>query len=132
MTRRDLFPVTFRAHHSPSSCRLASTVTYIPGTGAFLILERDNQGGPDAWVKRIYYVDLLNSTPGGLLGKSLVIDLLDGLSFFTQGLVPEKLEGLAFTEDGNLFLMNDNDGVDDNNGATYLWNLSEMDYDSEQ
>lgn len=97
-------------------------ITY-KGDGVFYILERDNQGGPDAAVKKVYSVDLMSySGEDEIVEKTLVIDLLPILIEATQGLVPEKIEGLAYTEKG-LFLINDNDGVDDNSGETNLWNL---------
>ena len=38
----------------------------------------------------------------------------------TGGLVPEKLEGLTVLQGGERLIVNDNDGVDDNNGETQL------------
>lgn len=37
--------------------------------------------------------------------------------------VPDKLEGLAFTKDGRVWLGSDNDGVDENYGETLLFSL---------
>ena len=40
-----------------------------------------------------------------------------------KGLVPEKVEGMAMMDDGNVYVCNDNDGVDDNSGETQLLNV---------
>jgi hypothetical protein len=42
------------------------------------------------------------------------------------GLVPEKIEGSAITASGNVWIVNDNDGVDDNSGETQLLNLGPL------
>jgi hypothetical protein len=84
------------------------------------ILERDNQGGPDARVKRIYRLDSNDfSWNGEVVEKTLVYDIFPLLKSDSQGLTPEKVEGLAIGPKG-MWIMNDNDGVDDYNGATYL------------
>jgi hypothetical protein len=43
-----------------------------------------------------------------------------------KGLVPEKIEGLAVTKDGYVWIINDNDGVKDNNGETQLLNMGQL------
>ena len=42
------------------------------------------------------------------------------------GLIAEKVEGSAVTEDGDVYIINDNDGVDDNSGETNLINLGDI------
>lgn len=42
------------------------------------------------------------------------------------GLIPEKIEGLAVTRHGQVWIVNDNDGVDDNSGETELLNLGHL------
>lgn len=100
--------------------------------GDLAILERDNQGGPDARIKRIYRVDPSSVTfveegagPLPLLAKTLVSDLLSaGIVEITGGVVFEKFEGLAVDAGtGDAFIVNDNDGVDDNSGETRLFRL---------
>jgi len=97
---------------------------------AFAVIERDNQAGPDAVIKRIYrfsvdgVVALPDSSEGvtptfPVLTKTLVRDLVLDLQA-TGGLVLEKIEGLAVTSDGDALVVNDNDGVDDSNGETWL------------
>lgn len=102
-----------------------SDITY-KGDGMFYVLERDNQGNVDARIKRIYSINLFDTAgEGEVVEKTLVADLLPTLQEATQGLVPEKIEGLAYTSTG-VFLINDNDGVDDNSGETNLWNLGPL------
>ena len=98
------------------------------GNGRFLLVERDNQGGPDARVKRLYEIDL----DGAVLGdytmpveKTLVRNLMPDL-MAPGGLVFEKIEGSAVTPAGNVWIINDNDGVDDNSGESQLLNLGPL------
>lgn len=92
------------------------------GDGTFLVLERDNQFGPDAAIKRVYRVNLASATDGSTVTKTLVRDLVPDLTA-TGGLVPEKVEGLAVTANGDIWINNDNDGVDDNSGENQLLNI---------
>lgn len=93
--------------------------------GTFMVLERDNQGGPDAAIKRIYKVDLNNVSAGSTVTKTLVRDLMDDLNA-ANGLTPEKVEGLTVLANGDVLIINDNDGVDDNSGETQLINLGQL------
>ena len=94
----------------------------------FLVIERDNQGNVDAVIKRVYKfsIEALNALADPAVGlspdfpvveKTLVRDLMKDLRK-TKGLTLEKIEGLAITEDNDVFIINDNDGVDDSNGET--------------
>ena len=92
------------------------------GDDRFLVLERDNQGGPDAAIKRLYTIKLSpNLADGTTLDKTFVRDLIPDFAE-AGGLTHEKLEGLAVTDNG-VWIINDNDGVDDNSGETQLLNL---------
>lgn len=99
--------------------------------GALLVLERDKLNGPDARVKAIYRVDI--PTDGGVSGteaptvlpKTLVRDLLPDLAA-TNGYVQEKVEGIAVAGNGNLYVVTDNDGVEDANGETVFLNLGSL------
>lgn len=95
------------------------------GNGRFLIIERDNQGGPDAAIKRLYSVDISTVTDGATLNKTLERDLLNDLSA-GGAIIAEKVEGSAITSNGDVFIINDNDGVDDNSGETRLLNLGAL------
>lgn len=102
------------------------------GCEKFAVIERDNQGGPDATIKRIYTFSIddvsfrdRSRTPNfDILDKTLARDILvEGDFDSTGGLVPEKIEGLAVLCDGTTPIVNDNDGVDDSSGETQLVNL---------
>ena len=93
------------------------------GDGMFMVLERDNQGGPDAAVKRIYTIDLYNYSfeDGTVLTKTLYMDLVEsGALTETNGNIIEKVEGLAVMANKGIWINTDNDGVDDNSGESLL------------
>jgi hypothetical protein len=100
---------------------------------SFAVIERDNQAGADARVKRLYRfsvagVDPSADTPPGVvptfpvLEKTLAADLMPALQA-TGGAVLEKIEGLAVQPNGDALIVNDNDGVDDSSGETQLLRL---------
>jgi len=102
----------------------------------FLVLERDNQGGPDARIKRVYSFDIgglapLPEAPIGevpafpVVEKHLARDLIPDL-LADNGAVIEKVEGLAVFADGEALLATDNDGVDDASGETLFRNIGEL------
>lgn len=92
------------------------------GQGEFMVIERDNQGGPDAAIKRLYKFSVNGLSNGDTVSKTLVDDLMDDLAS-TGGLTPEKIEGAAALSNGDVYIINDNDGVDDNSGETQLMKL---------
>jgi len=97
------------------------------GGNRFLVVERDNQSGPDARVKRLYRIDLNGVAAGGVVPKTLVRDLMPDLRA-RGGHVVEKIEGVAVLPGGDVLIVNDNDGVDDgaNSGETLLLNLGRL------
>lgn len=112
-----------------------SELTLLPN-GAFAVIERDKGWGPttgfNAELKAIYGVDLATAEfrafddPSGLvtIGKSLLRDVLpdlEAVSIWTA----EKLEGLAVTADGQVYIVTDNDGVDGATGETIFLNLGD-------
>lgn len=111
-----------------------SEITHV-GNGEMIVVERDNQGGADAAVKRLYSFDADDvvwkghaQTPNlEAVAKTLVRDvLLAGDYGVTGGVVPEKLEGFCVLPNGDALIVNDNDGVDDNSGETQLLNLGDI------
>lgn len=97
--------------------------------GSLLVLERDKLNGPDARVKAIHRVDI--PTDGGVttaaespvaLPKTLARDLLPDLQA-TRGYVQEKVEGVTVAGNGRLYVVTDNDGLDDANGETVFLDL---------
>ena len=100
-----------------------SDITSI-GDGKFYVLERDNQGGFDSTIKKVYEIDLGDlseaaAVPSTVVEKTLVVDLVPEIMAFNGALL-EKVEGMAVDSDGNLWINNDNDGVDDNSGEQLL------------
>ncbi|KAL7560616.1 hypothetical protein ACA910_000068 [Epithemia clementina (nom. ined.)] len=88
------------------------------GNMQFAVLERDNQGGLDASIKKVYMVDLNGWYDGKIVEKILWKDLMYDLAA-ANGAIPEKTEGLACVHNG-CWVNNDNDGVDDNSGENQL------------
>ncbi len=102
------------------------------GNGRFAVIERDNQAGADARIKRLSTFSADGLTPladpaAGItptfpvLAKSEAVDLVPALTA-TGGVVLEKIEGLAAIGEDAL-IVNDNDGVNDSSGETQLLRL---------
>ena len=101
----------------------------------FLVIERDNQANVDAVVKRIYQFSIVGLTPHAepdlgeipdfpVVEKFLEKDLMKGLRK-AKGLILEKIEGMAISKKGDLYIINDNDGVDNSNGETQLLRIED-------
>ena len=106
-----------------------SEITLLPGGGARVaIVERDDRIQGDARIKRVYGVDLedadwrAHGEPLDTVSKRLLRDVLDELDERSIS-VPDKLEGLGITKDGEAWLATDNDGVDENFGETLFFRL---------
>ena len=119
---------------SPNGGWVGLSAISVLGDDEFAVIERDNQAGPDAVIKRIYSFSLSGLTPlpdpaasqepdFPVISKTLLRDLIPDLKA-TGGLVLEKIEGLMFNEYGDAFIVNDNDGVDDSSGETQLLKLN--------
>ncbi|GEO86371.1 MULTISPECIES: esterase-like activity of phytase family protein [Alphaproteobacteria] len=91
------------------------------------IIERDNQIGDAAKIKKLYRVALADLKPakiGGelpLVKKEEVHDFLPDLKAATNGYVVDKLEGFTFDASGQAYAVTDNDGVDDSSGETLFF-----------
>ena len=99
-----------------------SDISYV-GSGRFLVLERDNQLGLEAKVKKIFLIDVTSVDPFGTTVPSVTKELIsDLLPVFKKygGTVFEKVEGMAVDDQQRIWINNDNDGVDDNSGENYL------------
>ena len=92
------------------------------------VVERDNQHDYRAVTKKVYRIPLADMQPAPLGGdlpvvsKEEVRDLLPDLTS-TGGYVLDKVEGLAITNDGKVWVSTDNDGVDDHSGETMFWSF---------
>jgi len=97
----------------------------------FYVIERDNQIGANAKIKKIYRIPASEMVPAPLgselpvVSKEEVRDLIPDLKSF-GGYVVDKVEGLAITKDGEIFVSTDNDGVDDSSGETFFWSIGKM------
>ena len=95
------------------------------------IVERDNQIGGKAVLKKIFSVPLSELVPAEIGGdypvvtKTEVRDLVPDL-LSTNGYVLDKVEGFAIDAAGEGFVVTDNDGVDDSSGETMFWSIGTM------
>ncbi|MGB0664428.1 MAG: esterase-like activity of phytase family protein [Pontibacterium sp.] len=102
----------------------------IKGDKAYIV-ERDNQIGDAAKIKRLYSVNLaeMKAAPLGselpLVKKTLVHDFIPDLKA-TNGFVVDKVEGFAIDAKGNTFVVTDNDGVDDSSGETLFFSIGKL------
>lgn len=100
--------------------------------GKLYIIERDNQIGTEARLKAIYAVALEDFKPAKLGGelplvkKTLVRNLVADLKAATNGYVVDKMEGFAIDASGDVFVVTDNDGVDDSSGETLFLRLGNI------
>ncbi|HWJ73374.1 MAG TPA: esterase-like activity of phytase family protein [Kaistia sp.] len=106
-----------------------SELTAVPG--GLMAIERDNQIGRDAKIKKLTFVSLDDVTPAPLGGdlpkveKKDLADLLPALAA-PKGYVLDKVESFAIDAGGNAFVITDNDGVDDHSGETQFLRLGKF------
>jgi hypothetical protein len=95
------------------------------------IIERDNQIGSAAKLKKLYRVALSEMKPAALGGelplvkKEEVRDFIPDLKA-QNGYVVDKVEGFTIDAAGNGFVVTDNDGVDDSSGETLFFSIGPM------
>lgn len=102
-----------------------SELTYL-GNDTFAVIERDNLFGPKA-VKTLATFSVKGLTPAALgsatiptVEKKLLRDLTPEL-MKVGGYGLDKVEGMTVDKAGNLFVVTDNDGVDDSSGETQFF-----------
>ena len=129
---RDLRPRNrdWGAVHYPLDAREAAGwvgLSEITAHGDHLyVVERDNQIGAAARIKRLYRVSVDQIEPAELGGtlpvvdKELARDFLPDLTA-TGGYAVDKIEGFAIDAAGQGYAVTDNDGVDDSNGETLFF-----------
>ncbi|MBX2853721.1 MAG: esterase-like activity of phytase family protein [Rhodobacteraceae bacterium] len=94
------------------------------------IVERDNQIGAAAAVKRLYRVAMADMKPAALDGKlpmvkkALMRDFLPDMAGL-NGYIVDKIEGFAIDASGTGYAVTDNDGVDDSSGETLFFKAGE-------
>lgn len=102
-----------------------SEITHLYGN-RFAVIERDNQQGMDAKIKRVYRIELPSrgnaypQEPKAIAPKVLMRDLLPELEA-RNGWTPDKIEGMAVDFFGRFTFVGDNDGLDDAVGETPFW-----------
>ena len=98
-----------------------SEIVALPG-GGFGLIERDNLTGDYSQLKWLTQVDL--SAPV-TRGDKAVHDLLPDLRA-TNGWITDKPEGFTVAADGSVYVVTDNDGVEDWTGETQLLDLGPL------
>ncbi len=107
-----------------------SEITWL-GDEQFAVLERDSEQGAYAAIKTMTVIDLAGIEPVAhgealpMVEKALAIDLLPLLEA-SNGWISDKSEGFAVTAGGRVFLVTDNDGVEDATGETQLLDLGKV------
>ncbi|SDD17927.1 Esterase-like activity of phytase [Paracoccus isoporae] len=92
------------------------------------LLERDNLIGERAALKAVTRVPLAELQPVALDGelpvvsKETVRDLVPDMQRW-NGYVQDKVEGMAISPEGKVWIVTDNDGVDDASGETLMWSF---------
>ena len=100
----------------------------ISGDYAYIV-ERDNQVGAAAAIKKLYRLalsELVAAPLGGdlpVVRKEFVHDLLADMKAATNGYVLDKIEGFTIDKAGTAYAVTDNDGVDDASGETLFWTV---------
>ena len=95
------------------------------------IIERDNQIGAAARIKKLTRVALADMQPAALGGDLPLVTKQDVHDFIpdltaTGGYVVDKIEGFAIDINGIGYAVTDNDGVDDSNGETLFFSIGTM------
>ncbi|MBE7184094.1 MAG: esterase-like activity of phytase family protein [Methylobacterium mesophilicum] len=96
-----------------------------------LLIERDNQIGGKARIKRLYAVPMAEMKPAPLGGELPLVSKAQAHDFLPdlqapKGYVLDKIEGFALDKDGNGFAVTDNDGVDASSGETQFLRLGRL------
>ncbi|WP_105432559.1 esterase-like activity of phytase family protein [Neorhizobium sp. T6_25] len=90
------------------------------------IIERDNQIGDAAKLKKLYRVAIADLKPAKIGTELPVVKKEEAHDFIpdlkaSNGYVVDKLEGFTFDKSGKAFAVTDNDGVDDSSGETLFF-----------
>ncbi|GGC01859.1 alkaline phosphatase [Marinobacterium zhoushanense] len=98
---------------------------------AVYIIERDNQIGENARIKRLYKVAKSELKPAPLGSKLPVVHKQQVRDFIPDlkadnGYVVDKIEGFTIDNRGIGYAVTDNDGVDDSSGETYFFSTGKM------
>lgn len=97
----------------------------MPG-GDWVVVERDNLTGDFAALKTLVSVSA-SARADGLISNNekSIYDLLPNL-LSTNGWITDKVEGVAVTQSGSVYVSTDNDGLDDWSGETWFFGLGPL------
>jgi hypothetical protein len=94
--------------------------------GGFVAIERDNRSGDFGQIKRlVYFSDRALKDRIVTRSEKKVYDLLPDLNA-TNGWITDKPEGVAVTPSGDVYVVTDNDGVEDWSGETWFLRLGNI------
>ncbi|MEN3146461.1 esterase-like activity of phytase family protein [Neorhizobium sp. IRAMC:178] len=90
------------------------------------IIERDNQIGDAAKLKKLYRVAIADLKPAKIGTELPMVKKQEAYDFIpdlkaSNGYIVDKLEGFTFDKSGKAFAVTDNDGVDDSSGETLFF-----------
>ncbi|MGD8325167.1 MAG: esterase-like activity of phytase family protein, partial [Gammaproteobacteria bacterium] len=101
-----------------------SEITKVPG--GYVVLERDNRTGDFAELKTLVNFGGRDAKDGFIeQAEKRVYDMLPDL-LATNGWITDKPEGVAVTGDGSVYVVTDNDGVDDWSGETWFFRAGNL------
>lgn len=99
-----------------------SEITALPDR-SFMVIERDNRTGDYAELKTLVRFRLSAAADGVVSAdEKAVFDLVPSM-LATNGWITDKPEGAAVARDGRVFVVTDNDGVEDWSGETSFLRL---------
>ena len=99
--------------------------------GDLYIIERDNQIGENAEIKRLYKVAGSELKPKSLGSKLPVVKKTLAHDFMPElmslnGVTQDKIEGFTVDAEGIGYAITDNDGVDGSSGETLFFSIGKM------
>ena len=98
-----------------------SEITRVPG--GWILIERDNRTGDFAEIKDLAKIDDAAGSDDEITNaEKSIYDLLPHLRA-TNGWITDKPEGVGVTSSGHLFVVTDNDGLDDWSGESWFFGL---------
>jgi DNA-binding beta-propeller fold protein YncE len=97
-----------------------SEISRVPG--GLVLVERGNRSGDFARLEQLVHVERGALRDGVSRADKRTFDLIPSLRE-THGWISDKPEGVAIAEDGSVFVVTDNDGVDGWSGETWFLRL---------
>jgi hypothetical protein len=86
--------------------------------GSYVVIERDNRTGDWAELKTLVKIDRWAAFDGLIdASEKRVVDIIPAMEA-TNGWISDKPEGVAIGQGGQMYVVTDNDGVDDWSGET--------------